>query len=320
MQLRLGALAGRGWLIFALGSAGTLAAACDKGEPVASSPATGGGIFGGAGNLDPGLPIAGKGGSGSTSTAGSAAVMEGDCGNVPSGTVALIDNFDDGDNVAAFEPAREAYWFTIKDTSAGTIVPSGDFAPSSDGYQGTRSAHVTASGFTDWGAALVSNISHKEALRCPYNASAFKGLSFVARGSGVVRVQVMMPGVVDKEFGGTCDPGKGQVCYDNHGLDIELTPEFKTYELPWSSFEQRGYGTLVPFDEKTIIALQFAMELAHLPVDLWVDNFEFWDGVPAPSGAAGGAGGETNSAGAGNGHSAGGAEGDGAEGGAGGGG
>jgi hypothetical protein len=100
-------------------------------------------------------------------------------------------------------------------------------------------------------------------------------------------VQVIMPGVTDKEFGGTCDPDKGQTCYDNHGIEVALTPEFKTYELPWSSFQQRGYGTAVPFDPKTVFALQFAMEVAHLPVDLWLDDVEFWDGVSTAEGSGG---------------------------------
>lgn len=291
-------------MVFALGSAVSLVVACGKADSQPSGEALGGGIFGGAGNIEPGLPIAGK----STGTSGSSSSMAGtnavaqDCANTPQGMLALIDNFNDGDSIAAFEPAREAYWFTTHDESPGTIVPPKDFFPSADGYLGTKSAHVSVSGFTTWGAALVANISHKEALRCPYNASTFKGLSFVVRGSGTIRAQVVMPGVMDKEYGGTCDPDKGQVCFDYHGMDIALTPEFKTYELPWSSFLQRGFGTEVPFDSKTIFAIQFTMELANLPIDLWLDDVEFWNGVPTVVDPhAGGAGGAESAAGAANG-------------------
>jgi hypothetical protein len=306
MQLRLGGLAGHGWLVFLLGSAVTLAAACGKSDQQPSGEDEGGGIFGGTGGVTSTVPVAGKGGNanaGSAGTAGSVAAAD-DCASTPPGMVALIDNFDDGNNVAAPEPGREAYWFTIHDESAGTIEPPKDFVASPNGYLGTASAHVAASGFTTWGAALVSNISYKQAIRCPYNASRYKGLSFVARGSGRVRVQVVMPGVTDKEYGGTCDPDKGQVCYDNHGTEIDLTPTFKSYELPWSSFQQRGYGTQVPFDPGTISSLQFAMEQLNLPVDLWVDNFEFWDGVARPDeggggASSGGAGNEAGGAGAG---------------------
>ncbi|HVY31098.1 MAG TPA: hypothetical protein VHB79_31295 [Polyangiaceae bacterium] len=306
MQLRLGGLAGRGRLFFSLTSALALAAACGKSDQQPSSEEQGGGIFGGTGGGTSSVPLAGKAGSasgGAGGTAGSMAAID-ECASTPPGKLALIDNFDDGNSIAAFEPGREAYWFTIHDESPGTIEPPKDFVGSPDGYLGTASAHVRASGFTTWGAALVSNISYKQTLRCPYNASAFQGLSFVARGGGRVRVQVIMPGVTDKEYGGTCDPDKGQVCYDNHGVEIDLTPEFKTYELSWSSFQQRGYGTQVPFDPKTIFALQFAMEPVNLPVDLWVDELQFWDGVRPPDdgvagASAGGAGSEAGGAAAG---------------------
>jgi hypothetical protein len=301
MRQRLGGSAAREGRLFWLVSAFALAAACGKGEDVNDGAATGGGIFGGTGNVRPGLPLAGTGGSGVSSVAGTggSSTDADECRHVPPGKVALLDDFDDGNNVAEPEAEREAYWFTIHDDTPGSIDPPKDFVPSPGGYLGTRSAHVVASGYTLWGAALVANISHKAALRCPYDASSFKGLRFVARGSGFVRVQVIMPGVTDKEFGGTCDPTKGEICYDNHGTFVELGTEYRVYELPWSSFQQRGYGTQVAFDEKTVTALQFAMEQVNLPVDLWVDQIEFWDGVPsAPSdGGAGGTGGGAQDAG-----------------------
>jgi hypothetical protein len=192
----------------------------------------------------------------------------------------------------AFEADREAYWFTVHDDSAGQIDPPSEFLPVAGGYRGTKSAHVSASGFTTWGAELAANISHKTAIRCPYNASGFAGLRFVARGHGRIRVQVAMPEVTDKEFGGKCDPQLGQTCYDVHGTFIALTEDFRRYEVSWSSLEQRGFGAPATFNPKTIMALYFTMETPDLPGDLWLDDLSFWDGLSSDLGAGGsGAGG-----------------------------
>ncbi len=235
--------------------------------------------------------VAVAGGSGSTAAGGSAGGPFDECASTPAGKLALIDDFEDGDSVAAAEPGREALWFTVHDESAGTIVPPGPFLPVAGGYRGSRSAHVSASAFTIWGAELAANISYKQAIRCPYDASAFAGLRFVARGSGRVRVQLAVPGVVDKEYGGTCDPSAGQVCYDDHGSFVTLGDQYQLYELPWSSFTQRGYGTPVPFDPKTIHSLHFTVETPDLPVDLWLDDVAFWDGQATNTGGTGGTGG-----------------------------
>lgn len=276
------------WLASALLLAAGLAQACagDGDKPSASLPE--GGIFGGSGGVAavPATPTPGA--MAGVSAGGSTGVDA--CQGTPRGMLGLIDDFDDGDNVAAFEPAREAYWFTINDGSPGTMEPKGEFLPVADGYRGTHSAHVTMSGYTVWGAALMANISYKAAVRCPYDASAFAGLRFVARGTGRVRVVLQVPGVVSSEYGGTCDEQAGQVCYDNHGVFVELGPQYQTYELPWVSFRQRGFGASLPFDPKTIFALQFSVELVDLPADLWVDQVEFWDGTPSVDGGGGGAG------------------------------
>lgn len=281
-----------------LGTWSTPACEGGSGQP---APQAASGIFGGAGGIIEAVPLAGSGGNasanGGTGGGGSSAAPD-ECQNTPPGTLAMIDNFDDGDSNAAFEANREAYWFTVHDESAGMLEPPNQFLPVDGGYHGTKGAHVSASGFTIWGAELAANISHKAAIRCPYNASAFAGLRFVARGSGRFRLQVAMPEVIDKEYGGKCDPGAGDVCYDQHGLFITLTEDYRTYEVPWASLTQRGFGRAVAFNPKTIMTLYFSMETADLPIDLWIDDVTFWDGAPSPAtGGAGGSGAGGNSAG-----------------------
>ena len=269
-------------------------AALACGDAPAGSPAKSG-VFGGTGGIPDAIALAGQtskggGGAGSGSGSGGSLPVSNTCADTPQGSLALIDDFDDGDSVAAFEPNREAYWFTIHDDTSGTITPPADFAPVAGGLRGSLGAHISVEGYSAWGAALIVNISYKAALHCPYNASAFKGLRFVARGRGAVRVQAAMPGVIDKEYGGTCDPAQGQICNDGHGSFVMLTDDYRVFELPWSDFQQRNYGTPVAFEPKTIMAVQFEFEAAKLPIDFWLDDLAFWDGVPA-IGGAGGAGG-----------------------------
>ena len=212
------------------------------------------------------------------------------------GTLALIDDFEDGDSIAVAEPDREAYWFTIHDDSTGTIDPDTNFLPVPGGAHGSaRAAHVTAAGYSVWGAGFSANISHfAGGIRCPYNASKFSGLRFYARGTGVVRVELMVPDIVDQEYGGKCNPSTGEVCYDTHGVWIMPGPAWQLYSFPWAAFTQRGFGKAAPFRPDTIMSLEYAFETADLPVDVWFDDVSFEDGSVPPENGAGGEGGATS--------------------------
>jgi hypothetical protein len=216
------------------------------------------------------------------------------CAAVPQGTLALIDNFDDGDSVGVPEADREAFWFTDHDESAGSVVPE-PFLPARGGAHGSNyAAHVTASGFSIWGAALATNVSHlADGIRCPFNASRFSGLRFAARGSGQVRVNLQIPEVVDEQYSGTCRPSQGDICYDTHGTWITLTPEWQSYSIKWAGFVQRGFGKRAALRQGAIMSVQFSFETAELPVDGWFDDIAWEDGSPLAdlgSGAAGAAG------------------------------
>jgi len=283
-------------LLRGLASTLLLGVACENADPTAE-PAQAGGVFGGSSGVGTSgapdaKPLAGQTSTGGSSGSSGMGALADVCANTPAGTVARIDDFNDGNSIATSEPNREAYWFTIHDDSPGILVPLSEFKPVAGGLDGSLAAHITASGYSIWGAAFAANISHKEATRCPYNASAFAGVRFVAKGHGAVRVLLSMPEVVDKDFGGACDPTRGQVCYDTHGSFIAPSDEYRVFELPWADFKQRGFGTQIPFDPKTILNLQFSFEVAELPIDFWVDDVSFWDGVPQAA-SAGGAGGQS---------------------------
>jgi len=284
-----------------------LAAACGSSDQAPAEAPLPPGFFGGAANVEqPTLAgmgpksVAGSGGGG-------ASALPNPCADVPEGQLALIDDFEDGNQEAVPEADREAYWFPIKDeeTSKGVLVPEKLFLGGVPGgaHGSPQAAHITASGFTVWGAAFAANISHlKNGIRCPFNARRFSGYRFFAKGSGKVWVVLQIPEVIDEQYGGTCRPNAGEVCYDAHGTWITLTPDWQAYSFKWSDFKQRAFGKQAPFNPGTIMSLQFAFEKEVQPVDAWFDDVSWDDGSPFPAletGSAAGAGGSDEHGGSG---------------------
>ena len=275
--------------------------------------------FGGVGGAITATPSGGAGASVGGAQGGDSSNLAGACLNVAKGQVAKLDDFEDGNSVAIPETAREGYWYTVHDMTTGTIVPDSQFTPVPGGANGTQlAAHVQASGYSDWGALFDLELTYlSDGVHCPYNAASFEGLRFYVRGTGRIRVALVIPATQDKEYGGTCDPAAGMTCYDSHTTTyLPLTDQWTLYELPWVAFQQRGFGAPVAFDPGAIMHVQFAFDAPELPTDFWLDEVSFWNGQATPpitngEGGAGGASTTTDEAGAGGAGEAGGAGGNG---------
>jgi len=291
------------FLLLAVGVAG----ACGSSDRVSTDPPFPTSFFSGGAPaiVQPTLAKAGATASAAGSGGGSALLDL--CADVPQGKLALIDDFEDGNQDAVPEDEREAFWFPLKDdeTSTGVLVPAKEFLGGVPGgaHGSAQAAHITASGFTVWGAAFAANISHlKDSIRCPFNASRFSGYRFYARGSGKVYVTLQIPAVIDEQYGGTCRPSAGEVCYDAHGVWLTLTPDWQAYSFKWSDFKQRSFGKQAPFNPGTIMSLQFSFEKEQLPVDCWLDDVGWDDGSAFPlagTAGSGGAGGTSELGGSG---------------------
>lgn len=188
--------------------------------------------------------------------------------SIGSGQEPLIDDFEDGDTRLPLLDKRAGSWMVYNDGSAKQEPrPGSTFAANRlPQPRGTSKfgLHSTGGKFTKWGAAVGIELSP---LRC-YDASAYAGIAFWARGRGEVRVNLRMAQVVAEEFGGTCVSD----CYDAHGTSRPLTREWRRYEVRWEDVAQQGFGTQVAFDPRWLYSLEFAFPKGQGPFDFWVDD------------------------------------------------
>ena len=308
-----------------LSGAAVFSAACggsggsDRGSSTAGAPSnTAGASTGGASGAGP-VGTAGAGG-GSTAacdpTMGCCPTLKCKC-PYPAGaaTNMVIDDLEDG-MLAGWKTATvmtaSGLWDFSKDLSAGTIMPAGTPALSSAlvaGANGTAKAlHVTGTNLTGWGASLAAEV----AGGCPFDASAYGGISFYAKGTSAVveganklLILVGMPEFEPKSMGvGFCDdlamPADPN-CYAAHRVLIDLTPDWKQYKIAWSDLHAPTYLTggpaFNPNRIRTVVFNASGPTPAMAPAtsfDFSVDELQFvapgtMGNVGMPSGGAAGA-------------------------------
>jgi len=228
-------------------------------------------------------------GSGGPSTGGGAATPPpamNSCGEPPiGGEDALIDDLEDGDGRLRLVDGRDGGWFVINDQTgtqlpAGAIVPeTGEGADGSEGFVRTM-----GQGFSGWGAAIGVNFHGNPS--CPYDASAFSGVSFYARGDSTISVQVSTAATVPIATGGdgTCQKPGGspdEGCYGTHRKDVELSADWQHYSLSWDELVQPSWGTPAALEPSRVIALQFTvLEDEALDFDFAVDEVAFTQEQP----------------------------------------
>jgi len=186
----------------------------------------------------------------------------------------IIDDMEDGDAVIYEESGRIGIWYSVSDCDdnfvgevcPGQINPAScpigsaicpEFLTTAGGPgQSAYAVVVRGTGFNQWGAAVGFDISNSGSrLKKPYNASAYTGVAFQARGVGRIRFSVPVQAVVPMAAGGACITG----CDDAHstpfGMEIVLTPTWQQVVVPFSSLVQGNFGTPAPFNPATIMGL-----------------------------------------------------------------
>jgi hypothetical protein len=260
------------WLVAA--SVTVILSACSRsvGVPPSAPPP----IFGGQGATVGALkeqPLAAESAPGPSIGAGPCAAPS------PPSDVALLDDFEDGDQAAFKGFQREGWWFSVADATEGAkLSPDhGSFRPerlvAAEGRKdNVFAAHLKAEGQKDWGAVFgVSLRFASKGIRCPLNLSAFAGLRFRAKGPGPVRVAFGIPATEPTESGGTCTSG----CYDVHAKVVYLSDRWDDYVVPWNRLQQGGWGAEARFDPSRVVSLQFSVKPQDLPADFWLDDLAF---------------------------------------------
>ncbi|HEX2671546.1 MAG TPA: hypothetical protein VHM25_11775, partial [Polyangiaceae bacterium] len=187
------------------------------------------------------------------------------------GSEPLIDDFEDNDARIASIEHRAGFWSASNDnTGKQRPAPGGPLAMTR--IPGGRGAsqfalHTSGNKFTKWGALLAADFSPR---RC-YDASAYAGLVFFARGRGSFNVVAKMTQIAPEEFGGSCKHD----CYDSHGATIPLTNEWQEHRVTWAQLKQKGFGQNVPFDPRSLLSLEFTVAPEQTPFDLWIDDIRF---------------------------------------------
>lgn len=187
-----------------------------------------------------------------------------------SGHLPMIDDFEDGDTRMTSVDNRAGYWIAFNDGTAKQTPRVGSVFPANRISGGRASSrfglHTSGGRFTKWGAVLAAELNPR---RC-YDASAYAGLVFWARGRANLRISAKMTQVVSEEFGGSCSKD----CFDGHGAARTLTREWAKHVVRWEELTQRGFGTPVAFDARSLYSIEFQM-LQDQPFDVWLDDVAF---------------------------------------------
>jgi hypothetical protein len=299
------------------GSIGVAGSLISAGSPGFAGSTSFGGSPGAAGAAT-GTAGAGTGTAGAATGTGGAAAMS--CGTltqapgdvkccVAAGTATdlAIDDLEDKDNVILPLGQRQGYWYKYgtdsAQTPAGTMFlpgPGGhacSLTPAPPACAGTAggvlySSHTSGSLMpaTDTiptYAGIGFDFNNHFAKSCAYGASAYKGISFWAKGTGAFHAAVAIPGTTPTTAdGGTCVPVGTKSCADNYFTLVAPVPDnatWKQFTITFSdtaTFAQAGWGVVAPFDPAHILNLQFQVNgettaTAPAPYDFSIDDVAF---------------------------------------------
>jgi hypothetical protein len=214
------------------------------------------------------------GSSGSTSSSGAGGS---DCvGGVTVTAPNLIDDMEEGSGGIIKQGGRGGSWFTYNDgTDGGVQTPTANGPCLPVAIPGGRctsehAMHTFGSGFTNYGMGIGFDLNHPATVRMPYDVSAYTGIAFWARGPQLaVQIQVLEDATTPTAQGGTCPTTS--TCADHYAIAVDLGTGWQQIVVPFASLKQATWGTAVPWDPKTVLGVQFAVNPAPA-FDFWIDD------------------------------------------------
>jgi endoglucanase len=150
----------------------------------------------------------------------------------------MIDDFEDGDLAILSREGREGAWFSFDDGSGGTRTDPEVVAAERSGSK--NAVCIQGSDFTRWGGGFGFALSGEDNARRSYDASAYTGVSFWARGSST-QFRFML---VDKYS----DPAASLCSGCNDHFNFRFTPssEWQQFTFAWNEARQNAFGDPQP--------------------------------------------------------------------------
>jgi len=193
------------------------------------------------------------------------------------GNAPLIEDFEKKDSRVLELDGRAGGWMTYDD-GTGKQSPPGRSALFPSRIPGGRGKsqhglHVSGGKFTLWGVTLGAELAD---AGC-YDASAYAGVEFWAKGPGNLRVGFQMIDVQDVKYGGLC----AKDCYNTHRAVVALGKTFERYAVRWEELRQLyPGGPPTVFDPRRVRFIEFGVAAGDTPFDLWIDDVSFLPRTP----------------------------------------
>lgn len=194
---------------------------------------------------------------------------------------AVIDDGEDGNNQSFVVAGRGGYWYTFVDDVGTTVWPTagshgGTFEMTPGGADGTSMAARFKGSLGTGGGNIFSGMGVNFLdPKGGYDSSNYGGISFWAKkGAGSTgKVRVKLPDNNTDPDGGVCSE-----CFNDFGIDLNLTEEWHQYTIPFGILKQQknwGKPRKSSIDTTSIYGLQFQVTEAGQPYDIWVDQIRF---------------------------------------------
>jgi endoglucanase len=211
---------------------------------------------------------------------------------VPQPMDVVLDDFDDNDGSFTSEGGLSGNvfsgsWRTYSDGTSSVTPPVDTPIVPVAGV-----VHVTGSNFSTWGVGLSADLDTSAGARRAVDLSAYRGLKVVARGTGSIDVELVIPATTGTdEVGGTCTAGQG--CFGHYAATLTLSDAGSEQTLAFSAFRQPDWAAASPLDLSGVLAINFLSRVNGGPVsiDLWLDAVSLAAPLPATSAPSTGAGG-----------------------------
>jgi poly(3-hydroxybutyrate) depolymerase len=190
-----------------------------------------------------------------------------------SGDNPLIDDFEQDDGRIASNDGRGGGWFSYDDGTNGTLSYQVEAATTID----SGTLHVVSSGWNIWGSAIATGLAPSLSAEehCSYDASAYAGVQFRARGNGRLRLRLASVPHTPVAEGGTCTL-EGEACYDWPGISVNITDQWQTHFFPFCMLDPVGWGRSEnDLDLEQLVGLHFMFEGGE-GLELWLDDLSFF--------------------------------------------